>query len=276
MLTAKEYVGLFCVAKKGGKQRLIVDVRSVNARIRAPPATLLATSETFSQVSVIFPEGCDPHGPAAQRTDTCSSATVASCDVENCFYWLPMDYSVSQWFTFAWWYSAQELGVEGWTVQKRFLSLGDRVQVACRSFPMGFSWSVHFAQTITEAETAETGLLSEATHSNDSLLGVTLKALRHHRSHKRSDTTSTWATSASSAWTRFCLLRSSWGYTVEMTTEGPQLQYIDKVFSSSCCAKERNADGPDSVENCGGSPAVGHRQGRRHYRGHMSQCNNGP
>ena len=61
VLTTKEYVGLFCVAKKGGKQRLIIDARSVNARMRAPPATPLASSESFSQFTVILPEGCDLH-----------------------------------------------------------------------------------------------------------------------------------------------------------------------------------------------------------------------
>ena len=85
MLTAKEYVGLFCVAKNDGKQRLIVE------RMRAAPATPLATSESFSQFSVTSP-GCDPHGPKAQRIYTHSSATVVSCDVENCFHKLLMDY----------------------------------------------------------------------------------------------------------------------------------------------------------------------------------------
>ena len=85
VLTAKEYVGLFCVATKVCKQRLIVDARSANARMRAPPATPLATSDSLSQfISVILHEGCDLHGPEAQRIYTYSSVTVASCDVENC------------------------------------------------------------------------------------------------------------------------------------------------------------------------------------------------
>ena len=64
--------------KKGGKQRLIVDARSVNARMRAPPGTPLATRESFSQFEVFLPELCDPHGGEAQIIHTYSSATVAS------------------------------------------------------------------------------------------------------------------------------------------------------------------------------------------------------
>ena len=63
VLTAKECVGLLFVAKKGVKQRHIVDARSVTARMRAPPATPLATSESVSQFSVLLPEGCDPKDP---------------------------------------------------------------------------------------------------------------------------------------------------------------------------------------------------------------------
>ena len=76
VLTAKEYVGLSCVAKEGGKQRLIVS----NACSTRHSAHNQRKTE-------------------AQRTYTYSSATVASCDVENCFRRLRVDYSLSQWFT---------------------------------------------------------------------------------------------------------------------------------------------------------------------------------
>ena len=74
------------------------------------------------------------------------------------------------------WYSAQEFGVEGWAVEERILLSEDRVQVACRALPMGFSWSLYFAHTINEAKAAEATRLSKETLSNDSLLGVVLDA----------------------------------------------------------------------------------------------------
>ena len=48
-----------------------------------------------------------------------------------------MDY-ISEWFTLAGWYGADELGVEGWTFEGRILLPEDRLQVACRSLPKGF------------------------------------------------------------------------------------------------------------------------------------------
>eukprot|EP00973_Karenia_brevis_P070802 9841583-Karenia_brevis.AAC.1 len=51
-LQSKEKVGVFCVAKKNGKLRLIVDCRCVNQRLRLPPKTRLASCAAFCEVHI--------------------------------------------------------------------------------------------------------------------------------------------------------------------------------------------------------------------------------
>ena len=81
------------------------------------------------------PEGWDPHGPEAQRSYTCSSGTVASCDVENCFLGLrvikvhlqPVVHIRSS-------VQRSRIGCRKLDVEKR-----TRAPVACKSLPMGIS-----------------------------------------------------------------------------------------------------------------------------------------
>ena len=53
--------------------------------LRLQPAKASHNLKCFS------PRGCDTHGPEAQSIYTCCAATVASCDVENCFHRLRTD-----------------------------------------------------------------------------------------------------------------------------------------------------------------------------------------
>ena len=59
--------GLFCVSKKDGRQRVILDARRVNAGCAPPPPVELVTSEGLSRIEATPPrdpgegpdEGCD-------------------------------------------------------------------------------------------------------------------------------------------------------------------------------------------------------------------------
>ena len=74
------------VPPRRGKQRLIVDARSVNARMRAPPATPLATNKSFSQFTLVLSERCDPTAVRHRAfTYTCSSASPTSHKIKNIF-----------------------------------------------------------------------------------------------------------------------------------------------------------------------------------------------
>ena len=70
--SCKERVGVFCVAKKSGKQILIVDCRRINQRLRRPPRTRLCSSSGFCEIEV--PEG--------------NGLYYSSHDVSDCFYQL--------------------------------------------------------------------------------------------------------------------------------------------------------------------------------------------
>ena len=67
---AREHVGLFCVWKKSGRQRLIVDARLSNQWFDPPMKVELATGSSFTQIEV------DP-GPCIE---------VGGVDIADCFY----------------------------------------------------------------------------------------------------------------------------------------------------------------------------------------------
>ena len=84
VLTAKEYVGLFCVTEKvANNGPKATRGRAITGCVLYQPLRLQPPKA--SQFEVILPEGCDPHDPEAQSICTCSAATVACCDVESCF-----------------------------------------------------------------------------------------------------------------------------------------------------------------------------------------------
>ena len=67
---AKGRVWLFSVWKKPGRQRLIIDCRRVNQRLRKPRKTRLATSAAFGEINL----------------DLDQDLSFASHDVADCFY----------------------------------------------------------------------------------------------------------------------------------------------------------------------------------------------
>ena len=67
---AREHVGLFCVWKKNGRQRMIVDARLSNQWFDPPMKVELATGSSFTQIEV------DP-GPCIQ---------VGGVDIADCFF----------------------------------------------------------------------------------------------------------------------------------------------------------------------------------------------
>ena len=67
---AREHVGLFCIWKKSGRQRLIVDARLSNQWFDPPMKVELATGSSFTQIEV------DP-GPCIE---------VGGVDIADCFY----------------------------------------------------------------------------------------------------------------------------------------------------------------------------------------------
>ena len=64
-------------------------------------------------------------------------------------------------------FSAQEVGVVGQVYDGRVLSTNSLVRVRCAAFPMGFGWSLYFAQRINETVMSESDKLAHSTLIND-------------------------------------------------------------------------------------------------------------
>ena len=116
--------------RKGGKQRLI-DARSVTARMRAPPADSCRGNVTSRTVST----GCAWITASAIDSDSQGGTALGN------------------------WVSKVGRSKSGFS----------RLATECRSHAETcfFLWSLHFAQTINEANVADTRPLSKATLFND-------------------------------------------------------------------------------------------------------------
>ena len=83
-------------------------------------------------------------------------------DVDNCFHRIRIDEDLGQYFCLPSFFTAQELNLVGQTMHGRVLEKGDRVRVCCASLPMGFGWSLYFAQKINERKMSESSHLSKS------------------------------------------------------------------------------------------------------------------
>ena len=86
-------VGMFCVDKKGCRQRLILDARLVNAILRAPPHVALATSETMSRFEYLFKPGLSDSEREAVIAD--NPVHFGISDVSDCSHRLIMSEPMS-------------------------------------------------------------------------------------------------------------------------------------------------------------------------------------
>ena len=126
-----EFAGLFAVHKKGGQQRLIIDGRCGNRRLKPPPPVSLATSETFARAE------CERDG----------ALHMALLDVENCFHRLRWGREYGRYYCFK--------GVKAGALGISFadgIPVGpdDEVYPFPRSLPMGCSWALWIAQRVGE------------------------------------------------------------------------------------------------------------------------------
>ena len=113
--------------------------------MRSPPSAPLCSSETLAAVE------CDERvGKAsselASQTQVC--AYLGQADVDNSFRRIQIDEELGQMFTLPYTFTAKELAVAGQVFQGKTLEPTDRVRVCCAALPMGFGWSLYFAQRI--------------------------------------------------------------------------------------------------------------------------------
>ncbi|CAK0794405.1 unnamed protein product, partial [Prorocentrum cordatum] len=125
-------VTVFCVAKKTGKQRLVVDCRATNRRFRRCPYLPMGTGSSWGEI--LLEDDAD--------------LWVSLSDIKDYFYACGIDDDLSSYFCLD--------DVPGWLVSElegndsRFSQFygRDAVAPAFRVLPMGFSWSFYLAQIV--------------------------------------------------------------------------------------------------------------------------------
>ena len=80
---------------------------------------------------------------------------VGISEVADCSHRLIMSDELGDMFRLEEGFTADEVGLVGSTVGGRVLRSGDKVHAACRSLPMGFSWSLFYAQMTNQSVAKE-------------------------------------------------------------------------------------------------------------------------
>ena len=126
----------FCVAKKPGKLRLILDCRDTNRRFRPPPTLAAGTGASWARLSI--PEG--------------KELFVAQSDIKDYFYSLQLPESLRSLFCMPpipasllrhWGVSAEQGGsliYDGWAHPQ------------LRVVPMGWSWAMWLSQRVHQVQ----------------------------------------------------------------------------------------------------------------------------
>ncbi|CAK0892251.1 unnamed protein product, partial [Prorocentrum cordatum] len=131
-------LGVFFVAKKADKVRLIVDCRRANQLFEKPPGVALLSGEGLSRVEIDDPEnlleGLPVHlgvGDVADLFHRTRLVKTAGGDIRRYFCWPPL--------------ASKYAGIS--EVDGAAVRPGEKIWPMCASLPMGLSWSLHFAQT---------------------------------------------------------------------------------------------------------------------------------
>ena len=173
---AEESIGLFCVKKSDGtKLRLIVDARRSNERFGTPPGVSLITGEGFANFEVEFEDTEDQEhnksthyanegvfakageeemsekGPDEKELAEVLGGMLylGSADVRDCFHRLKTPPWMWPYFCLPA-VPAQCVGMVGRRLGDRTLQVGDAVIPAWSVLPMGFTWSLYYAQKANE------------------------------------------------------------------------------------------------------------------------------
>ena len=94
-------------------------------------------------------------------------ACVGISDIENAFHRMRMPVWLSDYFCLPFVLKAGELGIMGQTVEGHKLSYHDEVSLAASNLPMGFTWSLFFAQKISEHQISLAPGMNESQLFND-------------------------------------------------------------------------------------------------------------
>lgn len=139
----KEKVGFFCVTKKSGKLRLIVDARRSNAHFADPSHVDLTTGE----------------GLGALEFERGDSITVAQADLKDAFYHLSMPEQLRDYFSLT---PVRACDVNISMLSGRPVDPQTRITPRLAVVAMGWTWALHLCQSIHESLADKSGLLEAA------------------------------------------------------------------------------------------------------------------
>jgi hypothetical protein len=124
----------FCVKKKGGMQRLVLDCRLVNAYFKDSPFTEIAAAESLASV----------------ETEVDQEVYLASGDIKACFYQCGIDEDLSEWFCLpsVSGDEARAVGVSTYDDGAPLPAGAAAVNLSMAVLPMGFSWAFWFVQRL--------------------------------------------------------------------------------------------------------------------------------
>ena len=142
----KERVGCFFVWKKGRKAiRMILDARKSNRWFKEPPPVKLCSSESLGGIEVELPEEAILDPALGRQMLEEYSLYLGVADIKDCFHRLRMPEWMSPYFCLDP-IRARDVGLGGTELDGKTLAAEDVVYPCASSFPMGFSWSLFFAQ----------------------------------------------------------------------------------------------------------------------------------
>ena len=147
-------VTVFFIAKKNDQLRMVVDARRTNRLFKAPPGVDLCTAETFARVEIEVPV-CKSRSDADEVVEQLQM-WIGMADISDCFHRLGISSDLSRYFCLDP-VAAQELDVvhcEGHDLAK------DELVLPClAALPMGFNWSMFWAQSASENQLASVSTL---------------------------------------------------------------------------------------------------------------------
>ena len=135
-----------------------------NGKASTHTHTPLCSSETLSNI-----ESTEATGRSFSEQMSTSDVLVYSgmADVDSCFHHICTSENLGRYFTFPGLFSARGLGIVGTFVRGAPLVAESQIHICCASLPMGFGWSLYFAQRIDEKRFFEAESLNKSTLVND-------------------------------------------------------------------------------------------------------------
>lgn len=138
----KEKIAFFCVSKKNGRLRLIVDARRANAHFSEPTHVNLSTGDGLGGIEI----GDD------------DTLCIATADLKDAFYHLSLPAEIRDFFTLTA-VRASDVGIT--SLGGRKLSKFARITPRLAVVPMGWSWALFLCQSVHEALALKAGLREE-------------------------------------------------------------------------------------------------------------------